>query len=130
MIKLIKTVTFHNFRHFANPDDDCLVLRRVGDENNVAMSFPFHEDTPNFDLTVGEALDLRNALDELVDVKILEAPRHSELFPETFVSNADQRALSGLFDRYPSRSEGDSAARLAIRQAMGVLGLAVGGYVN
>jgi hypothetical protein len=56
--------------------DDCLVLRMRGKDSDVIeVSFPFHEDTPNFWLTIPEALDLKNAIDQLIDLKMLEKPR-------------------------------------------------------
>jgi len=57
-------------------ENDCIVLRKAQpDAEYLDMSFPFHEDTPNFRLSVREALNLRNALDELLDIKLLEKPR-------------------------------------------------------
>lgn len=53
--------------------NDCIVLRKWDKTaQHVELAFPFHEDTPNFTLTVNEALDLRNAIDELLDIKLLE----------------------------------------------------------
>jgi hypothetical protein len=45
------------------------------DADCIEVSFPFHEDTPNFCLTIPEALDLKNAIDQLIDLKMLEKPR-------------------------------------------------------
>lgn len=93
----------------------------------MAIAFPFLEDTPNVEMTFSEALDLKNSLDAVIGpVKQLEPPK--ELFPETFISVADQSRLSGLLDEYPKDTEADRTARKAIRQAMTVLGLAAGGY--
>lgn len=56
--------------------NDCVVLRMYGKGSQIIdMSFPFHEDTQNFQLTIPEALELRNAIDQLIDIKLLEKPR-------------------------------------------------------
>lgn len=56
--------------------DDCIALRMRGkDALTIEMSFPFHEDTSNFRLTISEAMDLKNAIDQLIDIKMLEKPR-------------------------------------------------------
>lgn len=70
----IKVVPIHSF--FGSSANDCMVLRMF-DRDSVAIdiSFPFHEDTPNFKLTIAEAMDLRNAIDQLIDIKLLEKPR-------------------------------------------------------
>ncbi len=70
----IKTVSFSG--SYFPYNDDCVVLR-MSDKNalNIEVSFPFHEDTPNFRLSISEALDLRNAIDNLIDLKMLEKPR-------------------------------------------------------
>lgn len=56
--------------------NDCIALR-MSDRNSthVEMAFPFHEDTQNFVFTVSEAMDLRDAIDRLIDIKLLEKPR-------------------------------------------------------
>ncbi|MCM3487866.1 hypothetical protein M3689_00945 [Alkalihalophilus marmarensis] len=56
--------------------DDCIALRMIGkDDHFIEMSFPFHEDTQNFQLTIPEALALRNAIDQMIDIKLLEKPK-------------------------------------------------------
>lgn len=56
--------------------NDCIALRMFGENaQTVEISFPFHEDTPNFKLTISETMDLRNAIDQLLDIKMLEKPR-------------------------------------------------------
>ncbi|GIO40179.1 hypothetical protein J41TS12_50400 [Paenibacillus antibioticophila] len=135
---MIRIVTFKNWRYFGSlntensENSDALVLRRVENEPSVKLAFPFHEDTPNFDLSIPEALDLRNALDDVIGpIKMLQSPKLEttslKLFPETFISNEDQSRLSGLLDRYPTDSEADRTARKALMEAMGALGLATGG---
>lgn len=125
MIGMIKTVTFRNWRFYCAHDSDAIVLRRVAGEQIIKMAFPFHEDTPNMDFDVSEALDLRNALDDLIGpIKRLEPPT---VCPESFVSIADQSRLSALLDQYPTNSDVDRTARKAIRQAMEVLRLPTGG---
>lgn len=58
------------------PSDDCVVLRNIGNHNEfVEIAFPFHEDTPNFRLTIPQAMDMRNAIDELIKVNFIEAPK-------------------------------------------------------
>lgn len=56
-------------------ENDCIVIRMGQfDSEFIDMSFPFHEDTPNFRLTIEEAMNLRNALDDLIDIKLLDKP--------------------------------------------------------
>lgn len=71
----IKVVQFDVMIPYAEKSD-CIVLRMFGkDANAIEMAFPFHPDTPNFILSIPEALDLRNAIDELIDLKMLEKPK-------------------------------------------------------
>jgi hypothetical protein len=75
----IKIVPMNPFPYSPNEKNDCIALRMVGkDANSIEMSFPFHEDTPNFSLTIPEAMDLKNAIDQLLDIKLLEKPRGNE----------------------------------------------------
>ena len=67
----IKTVTFK--QNHVISWDDCVVLQSCGDL--VVMAFPFHEDTPNFHLSIADAFNLRNALDEVLKQKFLPAPK-------------------------------------------------------
>lgn len=71
----IKTVQFSSglYPYMKN---DCVALR-MSDKNSahVEMAFPFHEDTPNFMFTVSEAMDFRDAIDKLIDIKLLEKPK-------------------------------------------------------
>ncbi len=57
-------------------DEDCIVLKhhkRVdGSIGDIEMAFPFHEDTPNFTLNLREAMELRNAIDRLYEIKFIE----------------------------------------------------------
>lgn len=53
--------------------EDCVVLKNSGKNSNyIIMALPFHEDTPNLTMTIAEAMDLRNALNELTKVGFLE----------------------------------------------------------
>lgn len=76
----IKVIPFNGGYPFHPNDKDlCIVLRMWGrDTNHIEMSFPFHEDTPNFKLTISEALDLKNAIDQLIDLKMLEKPKEEK----------------------------------------------------
>lgn len=73
----IKTVKFAGGLFPYGEDSDCVVLR-MADKNalGIEVAFPFHEDTPNFRLSISEALNLRNAIDSLIDLKMLEKPRN------------------------------------------------------
>lgn len=72
----VKVIPINNRMHPANEKSDCIVLRMFDkDSPHVDMAFPFHEDTPNFKLTISEAMDLRNAIDQLLDIKLIERPR-------------------------------------------------------
>ncbi|MGW8823399.1 hypothetical protein ACWGNU_14860 [Paenibacillus lautus] len=123
---MIRTITYRSWRYGGNVRE-AIALRKIDKEQTVTMAFPFLEDTPNIDLTISEALDLRDSLDAVIGpIKQLEPPK--ELFPETYISVADQSRLSGLLDHYPKDTEVDRTARNAIRQAMAVLGLAAGGH--
>lgn len=64
----IKTIVFNPLYKYPH-NEDCVVLKRI--ENGIVMSFPFHEDTPNFYLSVADALTIRNAIDELLQTKLL-----------------------------------------------------------
>ena len=72
----IKVVPIDSRYYPGTEKTDCIVLR-VFDKDSVHMdiAFPFHEDTPNFQLTIAEAMSLRSAIDELIDIKLLEKPR-------------------------------------------------------
>lgn len=76
----IKVIPFYGgFPYPPNENNDCIALRMFGkDAQQIEMSFPFHEDTPNFKLQISEALDLRNAIDQLIDLKMLERPREEK----------------------------------------------------
>lgn len=69
----IKVIPFEGFSHFRS--QDCIVLRRnttIGDNGEtIEVSFPFHEDTPNFTLSMREAMELRNSIDQLFDIKLI-----------------------------------------------------------
>lgn len=72
----IKVVLINNRLFPLTEKSDCVVLRMFEkDSTTIDLAFPFHEDTPNFRLSISEALDLRNAIDQLIDVKLLEKPR-------------------------------------------------------
>lgn len=65
-----------------NPEEksDCIALRMFDkDSMHIELAFPFHEDTPNFNLSISEAMDLKNAIDQLLDIKLLEKPRGNKL---------------------------------------------------
>lgn len=129
---MIRMVTYKSWR-FGGGVSEAVVLRKVGEEQSVSISFPFLEDTPNIELTIPEALDLRNALDDVIGpIKRLEPPKPDlvarSLFPETFISVKDQSALSGLLDKFPLDTEAHITARNAIREAIRTIGLIPGGY--
>lgn len=72
----IKVVPINNRLFPIEVKNDCIALRMFDkDSTFIDLAFPFHEDTQNFRLTVSEALNLRNAIDELIDIKMLEKPR-------------------------------------------------------
>lgn len=73
----IKVVHFSGgFPYSVHEKNNLIALRMYGsDAHYIDLSFPFHEDTPNFKLTIPEALDLKNAIDQLIDLKMLEKPR-------------------------------------------------------
>lgn len=75
----IKTVEFRS-RLYPYLQNDCIVVRMLDkDSQHIELAFPFHEDTPNFILTISDAMDLRNAIDQLIDIKLLEKPRKVEM---------------------------------------------------
>lgn len=67
----IKTITFQQNRVI--DWEDCIVLKSFDDL--VVLAFPFHEDTPNFNLNIADAFNLRNALDDVLKQKFLNAPK-------------------------------------------------------
>lgn len=73
---MIKMVTVKNSAHYltdADEANECIVLRRFSrDSNTVEMAFPFQPDTPVIQLSIVDALMLRNAIDDLVAVKLIE----------------------------------------------------------
>ncbi|MDP4164641.1 MAG: hypothetical protein Q8898_16215 [Bacillota bacterium] len=74
----IKMIPFNGrlFPYTPNEMNDCIALRMYGkDADSIEISFPFHEDTPNFMLSISEALNLKNAIDQLIDLKMLEIPK-------------------------------------------------------
>jgi hypothetical protein len=72
----IKVIPFSGWPYNPTDQNDCIALRMHGiDSNSIELSFPFHEDTPNFTLSISEALDLKNAINQLIDLKMLEKPR-------------------------------------------------------
>jgi hypothetical protein len=71
----VKVVTVRGY-FLSEEKNDCMVLRMVNrGSTEIDIAFPFHEDTPNFKLSISEALDLRNAIDQLIDIKMLEKPQ-------------------------------------------------------
>ncbi|GIP25512.1 hypothetical protein J23TS9_06420 [Paenibacillus sp. J23TS9] len=133
---MIKTVTFQNYRYFSGPSSDAFVIRRIENEQTIRLALPFHEDTPNIDLTISESLNLRNALEELIDLKLLKGPSAAvsvvleteKLFPETFVTIADQSRLSALFEKFSGDTRSARRARSALKDAIEILGLRSGVY--
>lgn len=122
---MLKTVQITSY---TGRQDDCIVLRRYNDSYHMTVAFPFHEDMSNLHLPIPEALALASGIQELADVKLLAQSTDSPvvepvLFPETFISNADQSRLSGLLDQYSTDSYKDLAARTAIHQVISLLGL-------
>lgn len=72
----IKVIQINNRLYPTSEKSDLIVLRMFDkDSAFVDLAFPFHEDTPNFKLTIAEAMDLKNAIDQLIDIKLLEKPR-------------------------------------------------------
>lgn len=125
---MIRTITFKRSFHFGGSEEEAIVLRRSEGNSTIDLSFPFQEDTPNIELGMAQAMDLRNALNDLIGpVLTLPAPA-TELFPKTQVSVSDQSEFSALFDRFQSDSESDKQAIKALTLAAGVLGLPLGGF--
>ncbi|MEK5417070.1 hypothetical protein [Paenibacillus sp. FSL L8-0708] len=129
---MIQTVKFTSF--LTGSQDDIIVLQRYGSDYGIVLALPFHEDTPNIRLTVPESFELRNAIDELLAVKLLEnkgsindlniIDNDYEIVEEqTNVSRADQRSLCHLFDQYSRKTPENQAAIQAIRQVLTILGL-------
>jgi hypothetical protein len=74
----IKVIPFNGrlYPYSPNEPNDCIAIRMFGkDAQSIEVSFPFHEDTPNFSLSISEALNLRNAINQLIDIKLLEKPK-------------------------------------------------------
>lgn len=72
----IKAITINSKLYPYHEKSDCIVLRMFDkDSTHIDIAFPFHEDTPNFHLTISEAIELRNAIDQLIDIKLLEKPK-------------------------------------------------------
>jgi hypothetical protein len=71
---MIRTVTFQN--GFCFPKEDIVVIRR--EENQVELALPFLPDTPNLQMSVSDAYTLRNALNEVLDVRSLPSPENKK----------------------------------------------------
>lgn len=72
----IKVIPINSRFYPTQGNSDCIVVRMFDkDSTHIDLAFPFHEDTPNFSLTLSEAMDLKNAIDQLLDIKLLEKPR-------------------------------------------------------
>lgn len=73
---MIKFVTLESPKYYPariGEANDCIVLRKHSqDSNTIEMAFPFQPDASVIELSIVEAIMLRNALDELVSVKLLE----------------------------------------------------------
>ncbi|MEF3312579.1 hypothetical protein PV433_27185 [Paenibacillus sp. GYB004] len=127
---MIITVPFNNFRGYPSIEqNDCVVLRRPNYPTgmHIEIAFPFHEDTPNFTLTVPEALTIRNAIDDLVAVKMLGEPEPrycvaSDWAPSN-INIPDAARIRGLLDDYQLQSDYDAGARQAIQRIIGILKL-------
>lgn len=122
---MIKTVQFNDFRSIP----DCIVLRRSDWAASalVNIAFPFHVDTPNFTITVPEALTLRNAIDDLVAVKMLGEPeprmaKAADWAPSN-VNIPDTARILGLLDDYDLHRDFDAGARQAIHRVIRILKL-------
>ncbi|UPK45924.1 hypothetical protein [Paenibacillus pabuli] len=124
---MIRTVNFAGW-HFQGNGDSIMVLRKLNNQGIVEVAFPFLEDTPNIDLKITEAMDLRNALNDLIGPVLTLPTPQAELFPQTQISVSDQSAFSSLFDRFPTDFEGDKQARKALTLAAGILGLPMGAF--
>lgn len=127
---MIKTVHFNDFRgHSSIEQNDCIVLRRsdyVG-ATFINVAFPFHEDTPNFTLTVPEALTLRNVIDELVVVKMLGEPEPrravaSDWAPSN-INIPDSERIVRMLEDYSLDTPFDAGARYAVKRVIQILGL-------
>lgn len=77
----IKVIPFSGgFPYPPYEKNNCIALRMYDrDSTHIEMSFPFHEDTPNMTLSISEALDLKNAIDQLIDIKLLEKPKEEQI---------------------------------------------------
>ncbi|GLC89364.1 hypothetical protein [Lysinibacillus piscis] len=72
----IKVIPFADRFYPESGKEDCIILRYTeGNYNHIEIAFPFHEDTQNFRLSISDAMSLKNAIDELINIKFLENPR-------------------------------------------------------
>ncbi|PLR93226.1 hypothetical protein [Bacillus sp. T33-2] len=73
----IKVILINNKIFPEKQANDCILLRMFErDSSQIDMVFPFGGgDMPHVRLSITEALDLKNAIDQLVDLKMLEKPR-------------------------------------------------------
>ncbi|WP_433581558.1 hypothetical protein [Paenibacillus amylolyticus] len=123
---MIRTVTFKRNFHFGGSEEEAVVLRRHESNSTIDLSFPFQEDTPNIELGMSQAMDLRNALNDLIGpVLSLQTPK-SDLFPQTQISLEDQSAFSAMFDKYTTNSEADKQTRIALSHVASLFGMRLG----
>lgn len=123
---MIKLVKFTQHWKRSVDSEDCVVLQRNGDSNHIAISFPFYEDTPNFTMHLSEALSLRNAIDDLVAIKMLGEPEQSytvEDFKPTHIAIGDQFKLVELMKQYQLHTDRDQHALRALQRVFRILGI-------
>ncbi|OMF35238.1 hypothetical protein BK133_11035 [Paenibacillus sp. FSL H8-0548] len=122
---MIKTVVIGSVEPFRT--EDCLILQSdtIGNQLFIRLAFPFHDFNPKT-LNVSEALSIRNAIDELIYVKLLDAPRPMRTaaeFAPTHVSVNDKVKILGFAENFTLNSSYDLGARDALTYVMKILNL-------
>ncbi|UHA74433.1 hypothetical protein [Paenibacillus sp. 481] len=69
---MMKLVAFKHGFIAVDEQNECIVLRRTGHAEHIEISFPFFDDMHVIRLTACEALNLRNALNELAAPHLLQ----------------------------------------------------------
>ncbi|MGO4375080.1 hypothetical protein AB4Z21_30870, partial [Paenibacillus sp. MCAF20] len=113
---MIKTIVLGSAESFRT--EDCLILQSdtIGQQLFVRIAFPFHDFTPKT-LTVSEVLSIRNAIDEMISVKLLDAPksiRTAADFDPTHISAYDKAKILNFSENFTLKTAYDQGARDAM----------------
>jgi len=122
---MIKTILFDGYE---GVDNDCVVLRsfQYAGILRLSISLPFHRDAPLIPLSVSQALNLRNAIDDMVAVKMLSNESQNEIeSPIEMKSNITDRQRKKIFRQledldYTDFDQGYHSAIIKVIEILGI----------